>query len=129
MAISRLSIIKFLELALAVTCLGLHSKAAVGDWNIDTFSAVTFGGFIIILIGGFAGYIISAPISKKIDIFYTLVGCAMFVAAGALNIKHFERSSWGSSEVRDYGLAKGSLAVINGIFFLFDSLVTWRGDF
>ncbi|KAH1025753.1 uncharacterized protein LOC109544594 [Dendroctonus ponderosae] len=127
MAISRLSIIKFLELLIAVICLGLHYKSQTTDWNIDTLSAVAFGGFIIILVGGFAAYIISAPISKRIDIFYSLVGCAMFVAAGALNIKHFE-NGW-KGETRDYGLAKGSMAVINGVFFLFDALISWRGDF
>lgn len=127
MAISRLSIIKFLELLLAVACIGLHHKSSTGDWNIDTLSAATFGGFVIILIGGFAGYLVSAPISKKIDIFYSLAGCALFVAAGALNIKHYE-NSW-KGEYRDYGLAKGSLAIINGVLFLLDGLITWRGDF
>lgn len=51
----------------------------------------------------------------------------MFVAAGALNIKKYE-DMW-KSEHRDYGLAKGSMAVINGVFFLLDALITWRGDF
>ncbi|CAH1183058.1 unnamed protein product [Ceutorhynchus assimilis] len=101
MAISRLSIIKFLELLVAVVCVGLHYKSQTGDWNVDTLSAVAFGGFIIILVGGFAGYLISAPINKKIDIFYSLVGCAIFVAAGALNIKHYD-NSW-KGEHRDYG--------------------------
>lgn len=111
----------------AIACIGLHHKSATGDWNVDTLSAATFGGFVIILIGGFAGYLLSAPISKKIDIFYSLAGCALFVAAGALNIKHFE--DYSKSEWRDYGLAKGSLAIINGVFFLLDGLITWRGDF
>ncbi|XP_066159024.1 uncharacterized protein [Euwallacea fornicatus] len=126
-SISRLSIIKFLELFIAVVCIGLHYKCETKDWNIDTLSAVAFGGFIIILIGGFAGYLLGSPITKKIDIFYSLVGCAMFLAAGALNIKHFE-NAW-KTETRDYGLAKGSMAVINGVFFLLDALITWRGDF
>ncbi|KAL1497655.1 hypothetical protein ABEB36_008577 [Hypothenemus hampei] len=127
MAISRLSIIKFLELTIALVCIGLHHKTQTGDWNVDTLSAIAFGGFIIILVGGFAAYLISAPINKKIDIFYSLVGCAIFVAAGALNIKHYE-NLW-KGETRDYGLSKGSLAVINGVFFLLDALITWRGDF
>ncbi|KAF7262734.1 hypothetical protein GWI33_004171 [Rhynchophorus ferrugineus] len=108
-SINRLSLIKFFELALAVACLGLHHKVVSGDWNVDTLSAATFGGYIIILLGGAAGSLMSAS------------------AAGALNIKHFE-NQW-KSEARDYGLAKGSLAVINGVFFLLDTLVTWRGDF
>lgn len=75
----------------------------------------------------FKGHLITSPISKKIDIFYCLVGCAIFVAAGALNIEEFQNSWKGST--RDYGLAKASLAIINGALFLIDSLLTWRGDF
>jgi hypothetical protein len=127
MAISRLSIIKFLELALAVTCMGLLYKSPSNDWETDMLSTVAFGGYIIILVGGFAGYLMSTPFNKRIDIFYSLVGCALFIAAGSLNIKIYNpraRSEW-----RDYGLAKSSLAIINGALFLLDSLLTWRGDF
>ncbi|XP_060521224.1 protein snakeskin-like [Cylas formicarius] len=127
MSVSRLSIIKFLELLIAVICVGLHYKSQTGDLNVDMLSVVAFGGFIIILVGGFAGYLMSTPINKRIDIFFSLVGCAMFIAAGALNIKHYENYS--RSEYRDYGLSKGSMAVINGALFLLDSLLTWRGDF
>jgi len=127
MAISRLSIIKFLELALAVSCIGLHSKSVTGDFNIDTLSVAAFGGFVIILVGGFAGHLMSTPINRRIDIFFCLVGCATFVAAGALNIEYFQNR--GKGEYRDYGLAKSSLAIINGALFLVDSLLTWRGDY
>lgn len=127
MAISRLSIIKFLELAVAIACIGLHYKSRTNDLDTDTLSAVAFGGYVIILIGGFAGYLMSTPFNKRIDIFFSLVGCAIFVAAGALNIKIYD--DYGKSEWRDYGLSKASLAIINGALFLLDSLLTWRGDF
>ncbi|XP_018563589.1 protein snakeskin-like [Anoplophora glabripennis] len=127
MAISRLSIIKFLELLIAVCCIGLHYKSRTNDFNADSLSVTAFGGYIIILIGGFAGYIMSTPINKRIDIFFSLVGCAIFVAAGALNIHIFQ--DYGKSEWKDYGLAKASLSIINGALFLLDSLLTWRGDF
>ena len=126
MAVSRLSIIKFLELALTVICLGLHYKSITSNIETDIVSATAFGGYLIILIGGFAGHLMSAPITRKIDIFFCLAGCAVFVAAGALNIKHYE-NGWNTQQ-RDYGLAKGSIAIINGAIFLVDSLLTWRGD-
>ena len=126
MAISRLSIIKFLELALTVVCLGLHYKSVTGNIDTDLVSAGAFAGYLVILIGGFAGHLMSSPITRKIDIFFCLVGCAAFVAAGALNIKHYD-GAW-KGETRDYGLAKGSVAIINGAIFLVDSLLTWRGD-
>ncbi|RZC00567.1 hypothetical protein BDFB_010852 [Asbolus verrucosus] len=69
----------------------------------------------------------STPINRRIDIFFCLVGCATFVAAGALNIEYFQ--DYGRSEYRDYGLSKASLAIINGALFLIDSLLTWRGDY
>ncbi|XP_044252474.1 uncharacterized protein LOC123003643 [Tribolium madens] len=128
MAISRLSIIKFLELAIAVTCIGLHYKSEVPhDFNTNTLSVAAFGGFVIILVGGFAGHLMSTPINRRIDIFFCLVGCATFIAAGAMNIEYFKDVR--KSEYRDYGLAKASLAIIGGALFLIDSLLTWRGDF
>ncbi|XP_063916058.1 uncharacterized protein LOC135132062 [Zophobas morio] len=127
MAISRLSIIKFLELAIAVACIGLHSKSEISnDFNTNTLSVAAFGGYVIILVGVFAGHLMSERISKKIDIFFCLVGCATFVAAGALNIEYFQNAS---GKYRDYGLAKASLAIIGGALFLIDSLLTWRGDY
>ncbi|XP_018335260.1 uncharacterized protein LOC108744138 [Agrilus planipennis] len=127
MGVSRLSIIKFLELALAVVCLGLHYKSISNDLHTDLVSATAFGGYIIILLGGFAGHLMSTPINRRIDIWFCLVGCAIFVAAGALNIQHFE-NTW-KGEYRNYGLAKASIAIINGAIFLVDSLLTWRGDY
>ncbi|KAJ8957318.1 hypothetical protein NQ314_006566 [Rhamnusium bicolor] len=113
--------------AISICCIGLHYKSRTNDFDADTISAAAFGGFVIILIGGFAGYLMSTPINRRIDIFFCLVGCAIFVASGALNIKIFQ--DYGKSEWRDYGLAKASLAIINGALFLLDSLLTWRGDF
>ena len=128
MAISKLSIIKFLELAIAIVCTGLlYKNGMTGNNETDLVSAGTFVGFVIILIGGFSGHLASSPITKRIDVFYCLVGCALFIAAGALNIKHYE-DAW-KSEKRDYGLAIGSLAIINGACFLIDSLFTWRGEY
>jgi uncharacterized membrane protein (DUF485 family) len=127
MAISRLSIIKFIELAIAVCCIGLHSKSEIfNDFNTNTLSVAAFGGYVIILVGGFAGHLMSTPINRRIDIFFCLVGCATFVAAGALNIEYFRNQR---GEYRDYGLAKASLAIIGGALFLIDSLLTWRGDY
>lgn len=70
----------------------------------------------------------STPINRRIDIFFCLVGCALFVAAGALNIEFFQNYRW-SKETKDYGLAKASMAIINGAIFLVDALLAWRGDY
>jgi len=127
MAISRLSIVKFLELALTVACIGLHYNSMTTHKDTELVTSGAFCGFLVILIGGFAGHLMSTPINRRIDIFFCLVGCAAFIAAGALNIDYFQDAR--RSEYRDYGLAKASLAIINGAVFLIDSLLTWRGDY
>ncbi|KAG5875678.1 hypothetical protein JTB14_019454 [Gonioctena quinquepunctata] len=114
-------------IALALCCFGLHYKTQTNNLETDLVSTTSFGGYVIILIGGFAGHLMSTPFNKRIDIFFSLVGCAMFVAAGAMNIRVFDNAS--SSEWRNMGLAKASLAIIDGSLFLLDSLLTWRGDF
>ncbi|KAB0793768.1 hypothetical protein PPYR_13388 [Photinus pyralis] len=126
MAISRLSIIKFLELAIAVTCVGLHYHSYTGKIETDFVSSGAFCGYVIILCGVFAGHLMSSPINRRIEIFFCLVGCALFVAAGALNIQYFDNMRKG--ETRNYGLAKASLAIIGGAMFLIDALLTWRGE-
>ncbi|XP_017786950.1 PREDICTED: uncharacterized protein LOC108569777 [Nicrophorus vespilloides] len=124
----RLSVIKFLELLLAVACLGLmYKNGLTGDLPTDFVSIGAYVGFIIILVGGFSGHLLSSPITRRIDVFYCLVGCAMFIASGALLIKAYE-NRW-KSESRDYGLATGALAIVNGVVFMIDSLLTWRGDY
>jgi uncharacterized membrane protein HdeD (DUF308 family) len=60
------------------------------------------------------------------DIFYSLVGCALYIAAGAFVIQYFDGRS--KSETRDIGLAKGAMAIINGVVFLIDSLLSFRGE-
>ncbi|XP_060521225.1 uncharacterized protein LOC132698918 [Cylas formicarius] len=124
MEISKLSIVKFFEMALSAICIGFHYRSRTNDFDCDTVSAVAFGGFIIISSGSFIGLLMNAPINRKVDTFYSLVGCAVFVAAGSLNIdffEHFTRSEW-----KHYGIAKGILAIVNGAVFVLDSVLTWR---
>jgi hypothetical protein len=60
------------------------------------------------------------------DIFYSMVGCALFIAAGAFVIQYFDQ--YGKSDLRDIGLSKGAMAIINGVVFLVDSLLSFRGE-
>ncbi|VVC89045.1 unnamed protein product [Leptidea sinapis] len=70
MAISRLSIIKFLELALTCSCVALHYHSYNAEADVGMLVTGTFVGYLII----FAGYIMQTPSHKRIDIFYSLVG-------------------------------------------------------
>ncbi|XP_035890430.1 uncharacterized protein LOC118517738 isoform X2 [Anopheles stephensi] len=125
MAIARLSIVKFLELALAITCVILHYKS-LGERDDITklLVAGTFVGYSVILIALFAGYLLSNPVNKKLDLFFSLIGCAMFIASGVLILKEWE-NSW-SSDTKKIANFKGSLAITNGLLFFFDAIFTLR---
>lgn len=60
------------------------------------------------------------------DIYFCLLGCALFIASGSLAVEHFQ--NLGKGQLRDYGLAKAALAIINGIIFLVDAVFVYRGD-
>ncbi|KAL9696029.1 hypothetical protein quinque_015314 [Culex quinquefasciatus] len=143
MAVSRLSLVKFLELvsfllfffinvfffffevAVTISCAVLHYKS-LGESDELTIMLVagTFVGFSVILIGLFAGYLMGTPINKKIDIFFSLIGCAMFIASGVLVLQAWE--SGFKTERRRLAISKGSLAIVNGVLFFFDAVFTFR---
>lgn len=125
MSISRLSIIKFLELALTCSCVALHYHSYNAEADVGMLVTGTFVGFLIIFAGAAAGYVMQTPSHKRIDIFYSLVGVCLFVASGALIIDKYQH--YGKSELRDKNLAKASLAIINGGVLLIDAVLTQRG--
>lgn len=67
----------------------------------------------------------NTPINKRIDIFFSLVGAALFIASGVLIIQQWE-DAFLKTETRKIALAKGSLAIINGIVFFLDTILTFR---
>ncbi|XP_045448893.1 uncharacterized protein LOC123657383 [Melitaea cinxia] len=125
MAISRLSIIKFVELALTCSCVALHYHSYNADADIGMLVTGTFIGYLIIFAGAAAGYVMQTQAHKRIDIFYSLIGVALFIASGAVLIDRFQNYS--KSEFKDKNLAKASLAIINGAILLVDAVLTQRG--
>lgn len=125
--VTRLTIIKFFELILVCILIGLHFYSLdTLDLNLALTTMGIFGGYLIILVGLFAGSFMGTPVNRRVDLFYSLIGCALFIIAGALTIHHFDRFS--SSSFRSTGLAKGSLSVIEGALFLADAFLTFRGE-
>ncbi|CRL04714.1 CLUMA_CG017774, isoform A [Clunio marinus] len=137
MALSRLSFIKLAELVITITCMVLHYNSA-GE-NVDAHSAMlingVFVGFTIILVALFAGYLMNTPINKRLDLFFSLVGAAGFIASGIIIINHWnddsvsavtEKLGFNRSDRKTLGLAKGGLAIVNGILFLVDVVFTFR---
>ncbi|XP_013199090.1 uncharacterized protein LOC106141999 [Amyelois transitella] len=125
MAISRLSIVKFLELALTCSCVALHYHSYNSDADIGMLVTGTFVGYLIIFAGAAAGYVMQTPSHKRIDIFYSLVGVALFVASGAIIIDRYQHAS--KNDYTNKNLAKASLAIINGAVLLIDAVLTQRG--
>lgn len=139
--------------ALTLTCLGLHYNSMAEQSDQHTIMLVngTFVGFSIILVGLFAGYIMNTPINKRIgkmlciklierknkksifsDLFFSIVGCILFITSGVLILQFWNESTSGkiigfaSNDRKSVGITKGSLAVINGVLFLVDVVFTFR---
>ncbi|XP_028160044.1 uncharacterized protein LOC135075010 [Ostrinia nubilalis] len=126
MYINRMSIVKFLELALTCTCVGLHYQSYNVEPEIGMLVTGTFVGFLIILSGVASGYLMQSPTHKRLDMFYSLVGVCLFLASGGVVIDKYQDQS--KSEIGKYNLAKGSLAIINAAVLLIDSVLTQRGE-
>ncbi|XP_069691333.1 uncharacterized protein [Periplaneta americana] len=129
MAMSRVHMLKFVELALTVICVALHYHSNEGrsfEFYEFMITCAAFGGYLVILIGVLVGIFTSTPINKRIDIFYSLVGCALFIAAGSFVIEHYDHYPKGKT--RDTGLSKGAMAIINGVVFFVDALLSFRGE-
>ncbi|XP_076169014.1 uncharacterized protein LOC143147560 [Ptiloglossa arizonensis] len=126
--LTRLSIIKFLELLIVCVLIGLHYNSFNATSQHTTMITIgTFGGYLIILVGLFAGSLMGTPVNRRVDLFFSLIGCALFIVAGALNIDYFSNMVHRSS-FRDTGLAKGSISIIEGVLFLVDAFLTFRGE-
>lgn len=65
-----------------------------------------------------------APIHRRIDIFYSVLGCGLFIASGVFIIEAWEFSF--RTRTRDLALIKASLAIVNGVLFGFDAIFTFR---
>lgn len=70
------------------------------------------------------GHLLGNPINKKIDLFFSLLGCAMFIASGVLVLQAWE--SGFKTERRRLAISKGALAIINGAVFFIDAIFTFR---
>lgn len=126
--ITRLAAIKFFELLIVCVLIGLHYHSFnAGDQHTAMITMGTFGGYIIILVGQFAGSLLGTSIDRRLDLFFSVLGCVLFVVAGALNIDFFVHLSLKGS-FRDTGLAKGVISILQGILFIADAFLTYRGE-
>ena len=65
-----------------------------------------------------------ATIHRRIDIFFSIMGCGLFIASGVFVIEAWEHSF--RTRTRDMALIKASLSIVNGVLFGFDAIFTFR---
>ncbi|XP_065092535.1 uncharacterized protein LOC135713355 [Ochlerotatus camptorhynchus] len=120
-----MSIIKFLELCLATACTVLHYYSFDdGDLITGFLATGTFCGYIVILTTVMVGYLMKAHVHRRLNLFYSLLGCALFLTAGVFIIEAWEHAF--RTRTRDLAITKGSVAIINGVIFLMDTIFTFR---
>ncbi|KAH0948919.1 hypothetical protein HN011_008068 [Eciton burchellii] len=122
--VTRQATIKIFELILVCILMGLHSHSFAGDQHIEMISMTTFGGYLVILVGLLIGIFRETPVDRSMGLFFTIIGFVLFIITGALNVDYFDRLN--KSQLRDIGLSKGSLSIIQGIIFLIDAIITYR---
>lgn len=70
------------------------------------------------------GFLMKSRIPKRLDIFLSLMGSALFEATGVLIIEAWEHSF--RTRTRDLAILKGSVSIITGVLFLFDCIFTFK---
>jgi uncharacterized membrane protein HdeD (DUF308 family) len=65
-----------------------------------------------------------AKMNKRILLFYSLLGSALFLTSGIYILESWERS-W-RNRTRDLAMIKGVVSIINGVIFFMDAVFTFR---
>lgn len=122
--VTKISIIKCLELVIVCILYGLHYHSKEFS-DTEILCWTTFGGYLIIFTGLFAGAIMATPVNRRIDLFFSLIGCALFIACGSMIIDYHKNSQGYDSNKY---IAKGSISIIEGIILFIDAVLTFRGE-
>ncbi|XP_003425760.1 uncharacterized protein LOC100678806 [Nasonia vitripennis] len=122
--VTRLTIIKFFELLLACILIGLHYHSQTYGHEM-MLTTGTYCGYVIILVGLFAGGVMGTPVNRRVDLFFSLVGCALFIASGAVVIDNHQHES---GESFNKHMAKASISIIEGVLFFVDAVFTFKGE-
>lgn len=125
---NRLTLIKLVELGLAIAIFWLHYNTFEEQSHVRLFvTSTTFAGFLVVVIGTFLGLITGAPVNKTVDMYFCVAGAVLYIASGSLAIQHFQGWTFRSS-VSNMGLTKGSLAIIQGVIFIIDGFFTFKAQ-
>lgn len=127
MSFNKGQILKLLELIVVCVLIGLHYHSfGYAGKNSAMITMGAFGGYLIILAGIFFGILLGSALERRMDLFFSVVGFIVFIVAGALILDDFTNTSRGS--FRDTGIAKGCVSLAEGVLFLIDAVLTYRGS-
>ncbi|CAK9828165.1 hypothetical protein ANTRET_LOCUS5739 [Anthophora retusa] len=128
MSFNRSHVLKVLQLVLVCVLIGLHYHSFnFGSRNSAMITMGTFGGYLVILAGIFFGILLGSALERRLDLFFSVAGFILFILAGALILDDFVNIGYKSS-FRDTGIAKGCISLAEGILFLIDAVLTYRGS-
>ncbi|CAK9799641.1 hypothetical protein ANTQUA_LOCUS2177 [Anthophora quadrimaculata] len=128
MSFNKSYILKTLQLILVCVLIGLHYHSFnFGSRNSAMITMGAFGGYLVILAGIFFGILLGSALERRMDLFFSVVGFVLFILAGALILDDFINIGYKSS-FRDTGIAKGCISLAEGILFLIDAVLTYRGS-
>ncbi|XP_075230498.1 uncharacterized protein LOC142329685 [Lycorma delicatula] len=128
MAISRLTIVKLAELILAVACAFIHYQTFEAETSFALFVVTsTFGGFAIVVIGVFIGYITGNSVNRNVDLFFCVAGAILYILSGVFSYQRFTGWTFNKGHA-NLGLTKATLSVIQGIVFVVDGFFTFKAE-
>lgn len=110
---------------LCSACLFFHYYSFDDSDLVTCFLATgTFCGYLVILLAIFASLLVKTKVHKRIDIFYSMIGSALFITSGIFIIEVWQHAF--RTRTRDLAMLKGALSIINGILFLLDCVFTYK---
>ncbi|XP_015112289.1 uncharacterized protein LOC107037962 [Diachasma alloeum] len=125
--VTKLSLIKVVELALICIIIGLHANSPMFSLEDSFLSAGTEVGFLIILTGLFAAAVMGTPVNHRIELGFLVVGCALFIASGAVVLEKWQRAI-GTQHQLNMVAARGSISIIEGILLLVDGYLMFKRE-
>ncbi|KMZ08881.1 uncharacterized protein LOC6619754 [Drosophila sechellia] len=117
-------LLKIIELAIAIACIVLYET--VGNLSLHpVIVAGTVGGYTVICGVLLIGHVLNSLVEKRLNALFSLIGCLLFVASGALVIDEWHGGLLNTDRKRQ-AIGAGSLMIINAAVFLLDTLCICR---
>ncbi|XP_017085606.1 uncharacterized protein LOC108117594 isoform X2 [Drosophila eugracilis] len=117
-------LLKIIELAIAIACIVMYTT--VGNLSVyPVLVAGTIGGYAVVCGILLIGHVINSLVEKRLNALFSLVGCLLFVASGALVIDEWH-NSFPDTDRKRQAVGAGSLMIINAAVFLLDTLCICR---